>query len=284
MALPSAVASAGYDAANRITSWGGASMTHDANGNLTNDGAKTYGWNARNELTSVSGPNLNGSFAYDAFGRRRQRSVNLTTTRYLHDGDNPVQEQSALGAPTADLLTGLGLDQFYGQSSVTGTTTLVTDALGSTIAEAGPSGSVSSEYTYEPFGQPTVSGPSTTSHQFTGRDSDGTGLQYNRARYYSPVHSRFISEDPIGFAAGDPNLYAYVRSSPLNYTDPLGTWMIDVTVGEGVVFQIGIGWGDGTLFGTVGVHIGGELSATVSEGKPIPGPAFDLEVVLPRVW
>jgi RHS repeat-associated protein len=49
-------------------------------------------------------------------------------------------------------------------------------------------------------------GEAITSHQFTGRDSDGTGLQYNRARYYNPERSRFLSEDPIGFAAGDPNL------------------------------------------------------------------------------
>jgi len=31
-----------------------------------------------------------------------------------------------------------------------------------------------------------------------------------------------MSEDPIGFAGGDVNLYAYVRNSPLNLFDPLG--------------------------------------------------------------
>ena len=33
---------------------------------------------------------------------------------------------------------------------------------------------------------------------------------------------RFISEDPIGFAAGDLNIYSYVSNSPVNYTDPSG--------------------------------------------------------------
>jgi hypothetical protein len=33
---------------------------------------------------------------------------------------------------------------------------------------------------------------------------------------------RFISEDPIGFAGGDPNLYAYARNNPATYSDPLG--------------------------------------------------------------
>jgi hypothetical protein len=31
-------------------------------------------------------------------------------------------------------------------------------------------------------------------------------LRYYRARYYHPGLQRFVSEDPIGFAGGDPNL------------------------------------------------------------------------------
>jgi hypothetical protein len=33
---------------------------------------------------------------------------------------------------------------------------------------------------------------------------------------------RFISQDPSGFAAGDPNLYRYVTNSPMDFTDPTG--------------------------------------------------------------
>jgi hypothetical protein len=33
---------------------------------------------------------------------------------------------------------------------------------------------------------------------------------------------RFTSEDPIGFASGDYNLYGYVGNNPINFTDPLG--------------------------------------------------------------
>jgi hypothetical protein len=33
---------------------------------------------------------------------------------------------------------------------------------------------------------------------------------------------RFISEDPLGFAAGDVNLHAYTSSSPTNLTDSSG--------------------------------------------------------------
>jgi RHS repeat-associated protein len=47
-------------------------------------------------------------------------------------------------------------------------------------------------------------------------------LSYYRARYYSPMLGRFISEDPIGFLGGDVNLYAYVRNNPTNLIDPSG--------------------------------------------------------------
>ena len=41
-------------------------------------------------------------------------------------------------------------------------------------------------------------------------------------RDYDPTTGRFISQDPIGFAAGDANLYRYVGNTPTIYVDPLG--------------------------------------------------------------
>ena len=63
---------------------------------------------------------------------------------------------------------------------------------------------------------------STNNLTFTGREEDGTGILYYRARYYSPRLQRFISEDPLGFGGGDSNLYRYVRNSPHTKADPLG--------------------------------------------------------------
>ncbi|HID76205.1 MAG TPA: hypothetical protein EYP56_09445, partial [Planctomycetaceae bacterium] len=58
---------------------------------------------------------------------------------------------------------------------------------------------------------------------FTGREYDAeTALYYYRARYYNAAIVRFLSEDPIGFGAGDPNLYRYVANSPTTFTDPSG--------------------------------------------------------------
>jgi RHS repeat-associated protein len=49
-----------------------------------------------------------------------------------------------------------------------------------------------------------------------------TGQYYYRARYYDAAVGRFISEDPIGFIAGDTNLSRYVDNSPTNFVDPSG--------------------------------------------------------------
>src|SRR5690606_33329300 len=47
-------------------------------------------------------------------------------------------------------------------------------------------------------------------------------------RMYDPKVGRFISEDPIGFAGGDINLYGYVGNDPIGKRDPLGLYEIDV--------------------------------------------------------
>src|SRR5205809_7289264 len=53
--IPDALSSATYNANNQVTQRGGTSFSYDQNGNLTADAGKTYNWNGRNELVSVSG-------------------------------------------------------------------------------------------------------------------------------------------------------------------------------------------------------------------------------------
>ena len=60
---------------------------------------------------------------------------------------------------------------------------------------------------------------------FAGREWDSeAGLYYNRARWYDAAQLRFISEDPIGFAGGDSNLYRYANGDPANARDPSGLY------------------------------------------------------------
>ncbi len=54
---------------------------------------------------------------------------------------------------------------------------------------------------------------------------DETGLAYNRFRYYSPSEGTFISQDPIGLAGNNPNLYGYVHDSNSQF-DPFGQKII----------------------------------------------------------
>ena len=42
------------------------------------------------------------------------------------------------------------------------------------------------------------------------------------ARDYDAEAGRWTAPDPILFAGGDSNLYAYVRNSPVNFVDPAG--------------------------------------------------------------
>ncbi len=218
--LPQIVNSATYDAANRQTSFAGQSNTFDDNGSLTSDGSNTYTWNARTQLAAITGPGLNASFIYDPWGNRISTTINGITTTYLYDGADLVQEKSG-GQVTANLLNA-GLDQLLVRSETSGSSNLIADRLGSTLALTDSSGALQTEYTYSPFGETTSSGAANGNRsQYTGRENDGTGLYFYRARYYSPTLHRFVSEDPIGFAAG-PNFYAYAANSPTNFTDPFG--------------------------------------------------------------
>ena len=86
-----------------------------------------------------------------------------------------------------------------------------------------PSGGVTSEYRYKPFGNLERNDQNTAnSLRFQARPYDTeTGLYYFRARYYDPELGRFISEDPIGLAGGI-NQYAFAGNDPVNNTDPSG--------------------------------------------------------------
>jgi RHS repeat-associated protein len=175
-------------------------------------------WSARNQLIAISG-GVAANFQYDAFGRRVSKTV-AGTTQYLYDGVNPVQELSGASV-SANLLTGLGVDEYFQRTDANGPANFLTDALGGTIALTGGSGNTLASYTYEPFGNTSVSGSSSNPYQFTGRENDGTGLYFLRARYYSPTHERFISEDQLRFSAG-VNFYSYASNDPVDFLDPLG--------------------------------------------------------------
>src|ERR1700731_120515 len=133
------------------------------------------------------------------------------TTQFLYDGLNPVQEMNASNVATANLMTGLNIDEFFSRTDSSGARSFLMDILGSTLALTDSSGTIQTQYTYEPFGNVTISGVANgNSYQFTGRENDGTGLYFYRARYYSPTFQRFVRRNPIAEREGAPNLFGYV--------------------------------------------------------------------------
>jgi RHS repeat-associated protein len=227
--LPLPATTTAYNANNQLTQWGTANLFYDANGNMPSDGTNSLVWNARNQLASMNlGAN---SFQYDPFGRRVGKTIGSITTNYLYDGANIVQELQG-ATPTANLLTG-GVDEYFTRTDSAGARNFLPDALGSALGLADSTGTIQMQYTYEPFGNTTAAGAASGNpFQYTGRENDGTGLYYYRARYYNPQLQRFISEDPVGFGGGDTNLYAYVWESPTSFFDPVGKfgWPVHVRI------------------------------------------------------
>jgi RHS repeat-associated protein len=220
---PATTVNAVHDANNRLTSWNGQAITYDAQGNMLARGGKTFTWDTRNRLTGIAG-GTTASFSYDAMDRRITKAVPLTAntaTQLTYDGANPVVEKQG-ATVTGTNLTGFDMDSYLTRKDGATETYPLTDHLGSTIAQTDSAGAIVTSYTYEPYGATTQAGTTSTNpHQYTGRENDGTGLYFYRARYYDPQLMRFISEDPIGLAGG-VNSYGYVEGDPIGQNDPLG--------------------------------------------------------------
>ncbi|MCS7166924.1 MAG: RHS repeat-associated core domain-containing protein [Gemmatales bacterium] len=97
---------------------------------------------------------------------------------------------------------------------------------------------------------------------FASREFDTeSGLYYHRARYYDPVIGRWTSEDPLGFAAGDANLYRYVGNMATLATDSSGRRAFVLIIIVATII--------GAVSGGVTGYVTGEGSSTA--GSFIPG-------------
>lgn len=219
-------ASYGYQPFNKITSTANSTINYDANGNMVtkSEGSNfwRFTWDYENRMTSASTRKETVRYRYDALGRRVQRYFKggKENTKFIYDG------QDVLADDNAGVLTkyqnGLGIDDKLKVSLNGAAKYFLTDHLGSTNALTNSSGAITESASYDSFGNATNAN-FPTRYQFTGREYDNfTGLHYYRARFYDANLGRFISEDPIGFAGGDVNLYGYVGNKSVNFYDPFG--------------------------------------------------------------
>jgi RHS repeat-associated protein len=215
----------------------------------TDQTGKTLIYDIWNRLVKVkSGTTVLESYSYDALGRRITETPNGSPTKSLYfssawqvleeDWSGATQIQYVWSPAYVDAMierdrnadsntsTGPGglEERFYVQQ----------DANWNVTAIVNPSGAVQERYVYDPYGQPTIldatpnwNTRSASSFAWVylhqgGRYDTGTGLYSFRNRDYSPTLGRWMQLDPLGFTAGDSNLYGYILGSPMNASDPSG--------------------------------------------------------------
>jgi len=79
------------------------------------------------------------------------KTVGGTSTSFLYDGVNPVQELSGT-TPTANFFNGLRVDEVFSRTDSAGARNFLAGALGSTVALTDSAGAVQTQYTYDPVG------------------------------------------------------------------------------------------------------------------------------------
>lgn len=203
--------------------------------------------NRRHTSRFFRGRKYRTKYTYDVFNRRIAKYVDADgdaaideTTYYVNDGpresragagDHVLLTRDAAGATTHRYLHGPEVDQIFADEDASGDVLWpLTDNLGTVRDLADYDSSldvteIANHIAYDAFGNVTSETNAAVDHIFgyTGRERDAeSGLQYNRARYYDPAVAKFVSDDPIGFEAGDANLSRYVQNYVTVMRDPSG--------------------------------------------------------------
>lgn len=228
LVTPPAVAT--YDDANRILQRSGVTYAFDNNGNLVSEvgpnGTTTYSWDARDRLKTIAtSMGQVTTLLYDFTGSlitQAEQGGTSATRNFVVDAMSNVALEWRSDGQSNAVLTGPSLDAHLAIVNSTGGVEYgLSDGTNSVTKTVDQGGTVRGQFMYEPFGKTTNTG-TVYPFGYTGRVSISASIYYLRARYYSPLDGRFLSEDPVGFIDGGASGYAYVRNAPLALTDPTG--------------------------------------------------------------
>ncbi|MCA9166385.1 MAG: PD40 domain-containing protein [Planctomycetales bacterium] len=221
------------DPLNAYTSIGDLRLNYDADGNLqaaaSTDRTMNYEYDAENRLIRVSSDELEIAYTYNALGQRDTITRDGETTYLLLDPLNVWSVAAENDADGARLTSYVQSFEYglVGQVDAAGQMSYYDfDASQNTVGMTDELGRYINRYSYLPFGETQIIAAGVANpFQFAGQfgvQAHGDGLLDMRFRNYSPASGQFVSPDPAGLSAGDPNLRRYVGNSPLNQTDPLG--------------------------------------------------------------
>ena len=232
---------------NQYTSVSGNTISNGPEHEIQSYNAVTYAYINDEHLKSATSGSTTYSMLYDALGRCVKRTLTGgPTTYYICDGDKPIVEYDSSGTSVGVNVYGKGIDEivervaigsdsnwyaYYPQQNHEGSVNALTDTSGDLIER----------YRYDAFGAPTIYTAAwgvrantiyDNRFLFSGREYAATYRStYNtpafsfyeyRARAYSPILGRFMSEDPKLFDTGDYNLFRYCHNDPVDFTDPMG--------------------------------------------------------------
>jgi RHS repeat-associated protein len=233
------------------------------------------------QLASIIGNGSSYALVYDALGRCVKRTLNGTTIYYTYDGPHPIYEWKADGTKAGWNLYGRAIDEILlrGDFQVLSNGQgyfFQQNRLGSVTHLTGFAGEIIESYRCDAFGQPTTSytgGSFNNRFKFTGREyQEAFGIYEYRNRAYHPGLGRFLSEDPIGSATGDTNLFRYCGNDPVNCTDPSGLWQVTIFAGHGFggVFTFGSNSGQWNSGVFMGAGEGAFINVNLKEQAAVP--------------